>query len=260
MGSPRGVPVPCISRTATSAGDESENAVPPLSPLPQFAPPASPPQAAKSAARSTLCCAGPEGAVRAAERPSWLTAEPASSASGGAGRWGEEAADEAEEEEVEEEEEREEGSSSPSSSSVSHLSTSSSTHASALPYPSAEPSSVLQRASAASIPARESTAGVSDRSERLTPPARPRREEDEEPFSSPLFLFFFFLFQLPEASSLKNEDTVRCIPTSDAEHAVSTATQAPLSPSANDSLPAAADSVPEVAESADSCPASEALR
>ena len=118
----------------------------------------------------------------------------------------------------------------------------------------------MQRASDASMPARESTAGVSDRSERLTPPATPRREEvkeEEEEETSPFF--FPLLLPLPTAS-LRNEDTVRCSPTSDAEHAVSIATQAPFNPSANDSLPAAALSVPEVAERADSCPASEVLR
>jgi hypothetical protein len=37
--------------------------------------------AAASAARSTSCCDGPLGAVSVLLRPSWLTAEPASSAS-----------------------------------------------------------------------------------------------------------------------------------------------------------------------------------
>jgi len=180
MGSPRGVPVPCISSKRTSEGEESGNdgekeeeeeelLLPPPPTPPSFASsPPSPPQATASAARSTACCAGPEGAVRAAERPSWLTAEPASRASG----------EEVEEDEDEDEdEEDEEASSFSKEESASNLSTTSSTHASALPYPSAEASRVLQRASAASIPARESTAGVSERRERLTPPARPRREQ-----------------------------------------------------------------------------------
>ena len=251
MGSPSGVPVPCISRTETSASDESggADAPPPPPPPPPSSAPSSP-QATKSAARSTLCCAGPEGAVRAAERPSWLTAEPASSASG-AGE-GEEAAAKAAEA-------AEAGDAEEAGESSSILSMTSSTHASALPYPSAEASSVLQRASAASMPALESTAGVSDRSERLTPPATPRREQEEEDGEEETPPLFAFPLPLP-ASSLRNDDTVRCSPTSDAEHAVSIATHAPLSPRANESRPAAAESVPEVADSADSCPASEAFR
>ena len=104
--------------------------------------------------------------------------------------------------------------------------------------------------------ARDSTAGVSERSERLTPPATPRREEDDEEENvSPSLLFAFF-----PISSLRNEDTVRCSPTSDAEQAVSIATHAPFSPRAKDSRPAAAESVPDVAERAESCLASEAFK
>jgi hypothetical protein len=57
MGSPRPVPVPCSCRPATWCADAP---------------------AACSAARITSCWEGPLGAVRELERPSWLTAAPAS--------------------------------------------------------------------------------------------------------------------------------------------------------------------------------------
>eukprot|EP00955_Chlamydomonas_euryale_P074704 362107-Chlamydomonas_euryale.AAC.8 len=60
MGSPSGVPVPCISSRSTSAGMARADA---------------------SAARSAACWLGPLGAVRLLLRPSWLTAAPTSSAS-----------------------------------------------------------------------------------------------------------------------------------------------------------------------------------
>jgi hypothetical protein len=52
MGSPRGVPVPCISMPPSS-----EAGIPPLC----------------KAARMTSCCEGPLGAVRLLERPSCTT-------------------------------------------------------------------------------------------------------------------------------------------------------------------------------------------
>ena len=53
MGSPRPVPVPCISNEAMSPGDSAESS---------------------SAALMTLDCAGPFGAVKELDRPSWLRA------------------------------------------------------------------------------------------------------------------------------------------------------------------------------------------
>ncbi|GLZ28441.1 hypothetical protein Lesp02_06310 [Lentzea sp. NBRC 105346] len=54
------VPVPCASTTSTSDGDS---------------------RAFASACRITRCCDGPFGAVRPLDRPSWLTAEPRTTAS-----------------------------------------------------------------------------------------------------------------------------------------------------------------------------------
>eukprot|EP00955_Chlamydomonas_euryale_P077831 363041-Chlamydomonas_euryale.AAC.6 len=66
MGSPSGVPVPCICRSATERPCRA---------------PAGPSEASSRAARTTSCCAGPLGAVSALLRPSWLTALPAIRAS-----------------------------------------------------------------------------------------------------------------------------------------------------------------------------------
>ncbi len=60
MGSPSTVPVPCASTASTSAADS-----PPLA----------------SACLITRSCAGPLGAVSPLEAPSWLTAEPRTTAS-----------------------------------------------------------------------------------------------------------------------------------------------------------------------------------
>ncbi len=60
IGSPRVVPVPCASTASTSAGVRPASA---------------------RAARMTRCCEGPFGAVRPLDAPSWLTAEPRSTAS-----------------------------------------------------------------------------------------------------------------------------------------------------------------------------------
>ena len=59
IGSPSAVPVPCASTTSTSAGDS---------------------RAFASACRITRCCAGPLGAVRPFDAPSWFTAEPRNTA------------------------------------------------------------------------------------------------------------------------------------------------------------------------------------
>mmetsp|Transcript_3011 Transcript_3011/g.10601 ORF Transcript_3011/g.10601 Transcript_3011/m.10601 type:complete len:382 (+) Transcript_3011:1124-2269(+) len=63
IGSPRGVPVPCSSSAPTALPSACE---------------------AVSAHRSTRCCDGPFGAVKALDLPSWFTAEPATPASA---RW-----------------------------------------------------------------------------------------------------------------------------------------------------------------------------
>src|ERR1039457_1291860 len=62
MGSPSVVPDPCASTTSTSAART---------------------RALASAARITRCCAGPFGAVRPFEAPSWFSALPATTASTG---------------------------------------------------------------------------------------------------------------------------------------------------------------------------------
>ncbi len=59
MGSPSVVPVPCASTRSTCAGDS---------------------RASASAWRMTRCCAGPLGAVRPLLAPSWLMAEPRTTA------------------------------------------------------------------------------------------------------------------------------------------------------------------------------------
>ncbi len=62
MGSPSGVPEPCASTASTSAQLSEQPA---------------------SASWMTRCCAGPLGAVRPLDAPSWLTAEPRTTASTG---------------------------------------------------------------------------------------------------------------------------------------------------------------------------------
>jgi len=116
IGSPRGVPVPWSDRAVTSKGDKDDDAL--LRSCPRGSP---------RACLMTACWAGPLGAVRLLLRPSWLTDAPARMAiKGGVSRSGSVPRVDVDKKNV--------------------------PHASALTYPSAEASSVLQRPSGESMP------------------------------------------------------------------------------------------------------------
>mmetsp|Transcript_3413 Transcript_3413/g.8483 ORF Transcript_3413/g.8483 Transcript_3413/m.8483 type:complete len:223 (+) Transcript_3413:1358-2026(+) len=116
IGSPSGVPVPCMCSWHT---DWLVN------------------EALRRAPRITFCCAGPLGAVRAEDRPSWFTAEPATHTI--------------------------------LSLTPNALSKSNTPQASPRTYPSASASKVLHRPSMASMPACLNTAPVSGDNVRFTP-------------------------------------------------------------------------------------------
>ena len=124
MGSPRDVAVPCSCRCTTALGGR---------------------RAPRRACSRTRCCAGPLGAVRALERPSWLTPLPTTAAAVALAV------------------------PSAPSSALRRLTA---PHASPRPYPSAEESSVLHRPSAASMPACLNTMHVSGVSVRFVPATR----------------------------------------------------------------------------------------
>ena len=147
MGSPRAVPVPW------SWSEQTEIERSPFAPAAAAAA-----DAADATARACLIaadCEGPCGAVSPEERPSWLTAEPASSANGGG------------EKESPEEEARAEESSAAAAPSPR-------------PYPSADASSALQRPSADSMPVTPKAAALPGESIKLTEAAREMVEGSEE--------------------------------------------------------------------------------
>ncbi|GGW07656.1 hypothetical protein GCM10010500_76820 [Streptomyces nigrescens] len=122
IGSPSRVPVPCASTASTSPVDS---------------------RALASACRITRCCAGPFGAVRPLLAPSWLTAEPRTTARIGCPlRWASDS-----------------------------RSTSSTPAPSPQPVPSAAAAKDLQRPSAARPRCREKSMKVSGVNMTVTPPA-----------------------------------------------------------------------------------------
>ena len=139
MGSPRGVPVPWRATRETPArASEAANDAEEEEEEEEAAAAAS-----EAAERSSAACAGPLGAVRLDDRPSWLTAEPTSTARG-------------------ESEEAEEGSRRESRSIP---------QPSPRPYPSDAASSALVLPAADSAPSAAILLPVSGSSIRLTPPA-----------------------------------------------------------------------------------------
>ena len=137
MGSPRAVPVPWSWSEQTEMVEKGGEEL-----LLEAAAASALAAATERACLIAADCEGPCGAVRPEERPSWLTAEPASRAIGG-GR-------------VEEDEESEEAA---SSAAVAP---------SPRPYPSADASRALHRPSAESIPVTPKAAALPGESIRLT--------------------------------------------------------------------------------------------
>ena len=187
---------------------------------------------AEAAATTPLiraACAGPEGAVRLEDLPSCPTAEATSRASG----------EMPEEEEEEEEAEASEASSATEEEEASpSLQSTAARTPSPLPYPSADASKVLHLPSGERACSPEMVQVVIGSSRALTPPTTaasasklllpPEKEEEGEEFSP---------VPLPPPLPVVSALNARCAATSDAEHAVSVATQGPCSPNANETRP-----------------------
>ena len=219
IGSPSAVPVPCISSKAIDSAEtdaEAEEAAA---------------AACSSAEESTDACAGPEGAVSDAERPSWLTAEPARTTTASFGDGDEEEEDE-EDEALSFSSSFDDDAAPPTSPNI--------THASARTYPSALASSALHRPSAESMPAACVAAVVAGDSARLTPPASADRERGAGETAA-------------AAAAAAAAVSLACLAarwtaTSADEHAVSTAAAGPRSANRNATRPAATENADPVAE------------
>src|SRR5882724_9118789 len=159
IGSPNVVPVPCPSTTSTS---------PALN------------RAPANAARITRCCDGPFGAVKPLEAPSWLTADPRTTANTG---W-------------------------PSRCASANRSSTSAPPPSDHAVPSAAPAYTLQRPSGASARCRLNSTNAAGVAITVTPPASAKSHSRD-----------------------RNDCAAKWIATRDDEHAVSTDTAGPSSPS-----------------------------
>ena len=189
-------------------------------------------------------CAGPEGAVRLEDLPSCPTAEATSRAIGEIPEKEEEEEEKEEEEEEEERAEEDVSEGEGEGASASRHSTAA-RNPSPLPYPSADASNVLHLPSGDRACSPEMVHDVIGSSSALTPPttaASASKEGEgggEESFTLPLRLPLPLSLPLPLPLPLPAVSALnaRCAATSDAEHAVSVATQGPCSPNANETRP-----------------------